>query len=107
MRRSDGISPSALGDRALDFDGAAHRVDDTGEFDQQAVAGGLDNAPAMLGDLGIDELAPVRLQPGERAFLVGPHQPAVAGDIGRQNGCQPPLDPLARQACRSPSTWRE
>ena len=55
----------------------------------------------MLGDLGIEEFAPVRLQPGERLLLVGFHQPAVAGDIGRQNGRQPSLDPFAGQARRS------
>jgi hypothetical protein len=41
---------------------------------------------AVLGDLVIDEFAPVRLQPGERFRLVGFHQPAVSGDIGRRNG---------------------
>jgi hypothetical protein len=94
----------SLGHPALDFGGAAHRVDDALKLGQQAVAGGLDDAPAMLGDRGIDELAPMRLQPGERLLLVGSHKPAVAGDIGRQNGRQPPLDPIAGQACRSLST---
>jgi hypothetical protein len=88
----------ALGHVALDFDGAAYRIDDAGELDQQAVARGLDDAAAVLGDLGIDKLAPMRLQPGERLLLLGSHQPAVAGDIGRQNGRQASLDPLAGQA---------
>ena len=90
-----------FGHLALDFDGAAHRVDDAGELGQQTVAGGLDDAAAVLADPEIDDFAPVRLQPGERLLLVGAHQPAVAGDIGRQNGRQPPLHPLAGQACRS------
>ena len=42
---------------ALHLDGAAHRVDDAGEFRQQAVAGVLDDAAAMLLDLRIDQLA--------------------------------------------------
>ena len=90
-----------FGHPVLDFDGAAHRVDDTGKLGQQSVAGGLDDAAAVLADPGIDDLAPVRLQPGERLLLVDTHQPAVAGDIGRQNGRQPALDPLAGQACHS------
>jgi hypothetical protein len=44
----------------------------------------------VCSDLGIDELAPMRLQPGEGPLLVDADQPAVAGDIGRQNGSDPP-----------------
>jgi hypothetical protein len=33
-----------LGHRLLHLDRAAHRIDDAGEFDQQPVAGGLDDA---------------------------------------------------------------
>ena len=76
----------ARGHGTLQVDGAAHGIDDTGEFDQHAVAGGLDDAAAVLRDLGIDQLAPVRLHLRERAFLVGAHQPTIAGDIGRKNG---------------------
>ena len=71
----------ALGHSALDLDSTAHGIDDAGEFDQDAVAGELDGAPAMLLDLRIDQLAPMALQRGERAFLVNPHQARVTGDI--------------------------
>jgi hypothetical protein len=47
----------AVGHRALDFGGAAHRVDDAGEFRQHAVAGGLDDPAMMLADLRIDQFA--------------------------------------------------
>ena len=40
----------ALDHRVLDFDGAAHGVDDAAKFDDGAVAGALDNAPVMHGD---------------------------------------------------------
>jgi len=73
----------------LDFDRAAHRVDDAGEFDQHAVAGGLDDAPSVLADFRIDQLAPVRLEAGERALLVGAHQPGIAGDVGGEDGGEP------------------
>jgi len=98
VRRHIGV---ALGHLPLDFDGTPHRVDDALKLDQQPVAGGLDDAAAMLANLWVDELAPMCLQPGERPLLIGAHQPAVAGDIGRQNGRQPSLDALAGQACRS------
>ena len=51
----------AVGHRALHFDRAAHRIDNARKFDQQPVAGGLDDASAMLLDLGIAELAADRL----------------------------------------------
>jgi len=34
----------------------------------------------------------VRLKRGESAFFVNAHQPAIAGDVGRADGGQPPLD---------------
>jgi hypothetical protein len=38
---------------------AAQRVDDAGKLDQQAVAGGFDDAAAVLADLWIDQLGTV------------------------------------------------
>jgi hypothetical protein len=56
----------------------------------------------MLGDFGIAELAAKCTQRRERALLVLAHQPRVAGDIDRQNGRQPSLDPpLAHLASQS------
>ena len=40
------------------------------KLDQHAVAGGLDNAAVVLGDLRIEEFAPQRFEAFERAFLV-------------------------------------
>jgi len=45
----------------LHDDGAAHRVDDRGEFDQDAVAGSLEDAAAMLRDQRVDQLTPMPL----------------------------------------------
>ncbi len=84
----------ALRHFALHLDRAAHRVDDAGELDQHAVAGGFDDAAAMLLELEVDEITPDRLQRRERAFLVDPHQPRIARDIGRQDGRQPAFDPI-------------
>ena len=52
----------ALEHRPLDLDGATHRIDDAREFDQHAVAGGLDDAAVMLADFRVDKLAAMRLQ---------------------------------------------
>ena len=83
---------------ALHLDRAAHRIDDAGEFHQQAVAGGLDDAATVFGDLGIDQLAPVRFQPCERPFLVRTHQPRVAGHIGGEDRGQPAFDAFPSQS---------
>jgi hypothetical protein len=51
----------------------------------------------MGGDGGIDEGLSDRLEPRERAFLVDPHQPAIACDIRRQHRRQPPFHALVGQ----------
>src|SRR6516164_6817910 len=70
----------------LQLDRAAHRVDDAGELDKQAVAGSFDDATPMLGDFGIAEFTANRAQRRERALFVLAHQPRVAGDIDGQDG---------------------
>ncbi len=85
MRLSAATPAFALGHRLLHLDRAAHRVDDAGELDQHAVAGGLDDAAAVLGDLRIEELAAQRLEAFERAFLVRPHQPRIPRHIGGED----------------------
>jgi hypothetical protein len=66
----------------LHRDGAARRIDDHGKLHQQAVAGGLDDAAVVLGDLRIDELAAQRFEALERALLVRPHQARIPRHIG-------------------------
>jgi hypothetical protein len=63
----------ARGHVALHLDGAAHRIDDAGEFDEKAVAGGFDDAPVTLADPRVGDLMPPRSQPGERRLLVLAH----------------------------------
>ena len=74
----------ALRHAALDFNGAARRIHHTIEFDQEAIAHHLEDAPAMLGHGGIEELAAMLAKRTERAFFIGLHEPAVADDVGRQ-----------------------
>jgi hypothetical protein len=46
---------------------------------QHAVAAGLDDAPAMLGDLRMDQLTSMSLQLRERSFLVGTRHASQCG----------------------------
>ena len=85
MRLSAADTRVPLGHRLLHLDRAAHRVDDAGKFHQQAVAGGLDDAAVVLGDLRIEELAAQRFEAFERAFLVRPHQPRIPRHIGGED----------------------
>ena len=71
---------------ALHLGGAAHGVDNAGKFRQQPVAGGLDDATMVLGDLRIDQLPAMCLEAFERAFLVRTHQARIAGHIGEDRG---------------------
>jgi hypothetical protein len=71
---------------ALDLDGATHSLYGTDELYQHAIACRLDDAPAMFLDLRIAEFVPLRLEPGEGAFLISAHETAVADHIGRHDG---------------------
>jgi hypothetical protein len=51
----------ALDHSSLDIYSAAHCIHDAGEFYQHALAGGLDDPPAVFVNLGIDQGAPVCL----------------------------------------------
>ena len=88
----------------MHFGRAAQRVDNAGELDQQAVAGGLDEAAFVRRDLGIDQLAAVRLEPCEGPFLVGADQPAVTRDICAEDGGQSAFD--AFQTAALPNRMR-
>jgi hypothetical protein len=76
---------AAVRHRPLDLDGAAHRIDDARKFHKHAVAGGFDDPPVMLPDLRVDELATMRLQAVEGAFLIRSHQPRVPRHIRCQD----------------------
>ena len=82
LRRHVGV---ALDHSRLDFDRAAHGVDDAAELDDRAVAGALDDAAVVHGNDRVDQVAAKRPEPRQRAVLVGAGEPAIAGDIGHQN----------------------
>ncbi len=84
--RLSGATPALRSTIALlDFDGAAHGIDDTAELDDAAVAGALDDAPVMHGDGRIDQVAAERPQPRQNPVLVGSGKPRIADDVGHQD----------------------
>jgi len=80
-------------------------VDDAAELDEQPVAGGLDEAPAVLGDFRIEELAPQSFEAFEGAALIGADQPRIARHIGREDRRKPTgLAHSFQPALRRPSS---
>jgi hypothetical protein len=61
------------------------RIHGTAEFDEQAVARGLDDPPIMPGDARIDQLGPNCFEPFERALLT----PREGGRVEPGPACQP------------------
>ena len=82
---------------ALQVDGATDGVDDAGEFGQQAVTRGLHQAATVFGEAGEEQVSLKGFQAPQRAFLIGAHQPAVARDIGGENGRKPSVKPFTGQ----------
>ena len=90
LRLDCGIALSHLG---LDGEGAFDRVHHAGEFGENAVAGGVDDAPGELADhREHDGLMPLEIT--HRAGLVRGHQCAIAGNVRRENGAQSPFHAL-------------
>ena len=71
---------------ALDGGGAFDRVHDAWELNQYAVAGQFDDPALAATDFGLDQLGLVPLQALQGADLIGAHQPAVADDVGGEDG---------------------
>ncbi len=78
-------SGAAFGHAGLHLDRAAHGVDHAAKFDQEPIAGALDDTPAMGGYCWIDEITAQPPEPRQGALLVGAGEPAVADDVGDQD----------------------
>jgi len=66
----------------LHLDRALHGRSDAGELDQECIPGGVDEAAAMLAQLGIDKVAADHPDAVERARIVAADMPAVPCNIG-------------------------
>ena len=82
------------GHRLLQVDGALHGVHGAAELHHDAVAGHLEHATLMLGHQRRDDLLAPGLERGEGADLVQLHQPAVADDIGGEDGGKAALEAI-------------
>ena len=87
----------AFGHSPLHRDRAGDGLNHARELDEDAVAGRLDDAALVLGDLRIDEFTAMASEPREGAGFVLPHEAAIAGHIGGENGREPAFDPLSAQ----------
>jgi hypothetical protein len=87
LQRQFGI---AVAHEALDFDRAAHRVDGARKLDEHAVAGVLDDLPAVPNDARLEERAPMLPQTAVGAFFVLADEAAVSGDVGHKERRQLP-----------------
>ena len=76
----------ALDHRPLDFNGAVHRVDDTPELDNCAIASALDDTAVMhaRSSGSIRSLRSARSR-DKRPILIGPGKPRIADDVGDQD----------------------
>ena len=84
----------ALAHAVLTGDGRTHRVDNAGELREQPVAGGLDHASPVLGDARFNQFGKMGGQRCQCPFLVVPHQPRIARDVGGEDGGEAALDTL-------------
>jgi hypothetical protein len=76
----------------LDFDGPADRRYHAGKFNQQPIADDPHYPAAVFSYFWIDDFASIQFERRVSTFLISAHQPAVAGDIGREDGGQTPFD---------------
>src|SRR5215469_4822156 len=92
----------------LHFNSTAHSIHYTRELDQDAVAGGLHDPATVGGNSRVDQLAPQRAQPRNRALLVLADQAAVPRHVGGKDRRKSALNRLSLhgwlpQSAASPS----
>jgi hypothetical protein len=87
----------ALVNPTLYRDRTSHGFNDAREFDQKAVASCFDDPAFVLGDVGINQFTAMSSKPVQGASFVPPHEAAISGDIGGEDGREPAFDPRSAQ----------
>jgi hypothetical protein len=87
VARYSGIS---LTHRVLPLGRTAQCIDNTGKFDQQAIASRFDDASTTFADLRIDHVGADRTYPAKSTFLVRPNQPRIPRHIGGEDRGETP-----------------
>ena len=64
---------------------ATQRLDDAAEFDQQSVAGRLDQPAVMFGEFGIEQTCLEQPEALQRSFFIHADQPRIADNIGGED----------------------
>nr|WP_324403908.1 hypothetical protein [Bradyrhizobium sp.] len=80
-----GVAAGQFIDTGLELHGSPDRFDRAGKLRQEAVAGVLDNAAAVLRNRGLDTSGEERGQFGVRSLFVIVHEPGIAGYVGGQD----------------------
>jgi hypothetical protein len=86
-----------LVDLELNFGGAADRFDGARELGDDAVPRTSEDAPLMLRDQAVEDLA-MRLERGQSPFLVPANEPAIADHISREDGSHSALNAIHNHA---------
>ena len=83
-----------LGYGPLHLDRALHGSNDTSKLHEQSIARGLDDAPFVPGNAGVDQLFAETLVARDRPFLVSLHEARVAHHVGGEDGGKSAFDAL-------------
>ncbi len=102
---SSGVSALRSAIPSLDCSRAGDRPSNAREFNQDTVAGGLNDAPRARQPLD-REFATTCSEPCEAAGFVMSYEAAVTGDIGGKDSREPAFDPLSAQCSLFPRATR-
>jgi hypothetical protein len=79
--------------RLLNLDSASGSIDGAGELREHAVPSRVGDPATMFIDEPVHDLAMLGQAP-ESCILILAHQARVTRHVSREEGCQPPLDPM-------------
>src|SRR5258705_11073361 len=92
--------PVALSHEILDYDGAIDGGNNRRELQEHTVPGRLDDSATVVGHDRIARGGMLGQRPRCTGFIKT-HEPAVAGDVRRQNGRKPSLNAIRSQVATS------